>query len=69
MLEFAYLKVDLLLRSFYSCGRDCKELPNKDHATCRKDLLEAQTARLPLSGSECSSLAGMGRGFIGGATP
>jgi hypothetical protein len=43
---------------------DCKELPNKDHTMCRKErFIEAQTAGLPLSGSECSSLAGMGRGL------
>jgi hypothetical protein len=42
----------------------CKELLNKDHATCRKErFIEAQTAGLPLSGSECSSLAGIGRGL------
>jgi hypothetical protein len=29
----------------------------------KKDLLKAQTAGLPPSGSECSSLAGMGRGL------
>jgi hypothetical protein len=31
---------------------------------CKKEkFIEAQTAGLPLSGSECSSLAGMGRGL------
>jgi hypothetical protein len=29
----------------------------------KEDLLEAQTAGLPLSGSECSSSAGRGRGL------
>jgi hypothetical protein len=29
----------------------------------KKDLLKAQTTVLPLLGSECSSLAGMGRGL------
>jgi hypothetical protein len=42
----------------------CKELPKKDHTTCRKErFIEAQTAGLPLSGSECSSSAGMGSGL------
>jgi hypothetical protein len=40
--------------------RNCQ----KDHATGRKErFIEAQTAGLPLSGLECSSLAGMGRGL------
>jgi hypothetical protein len=46
------------------CGTGCKELPNKDHTMCRKEkFIKAQTAGLSLSGSECSSLAGMGKGL------
>jgi hypothetical protein len=40
------------------------QLLNKDHATCRKErFIETQTVVLPLSGSECISLDGMGRGL------
>jgi hypothetical protein len=35
----------------------------------KKDLLEAQTAGLSLSDSECSSLAGIGNGLYRRGTP
>jgi hypothetical protein len=41
--------------------RNCREKTTP--CVEKKDLLEAQTAGLPLLGSECSSLAGMGGGL------
>jgi hypothetical protein len=40
----------------------CKELQNKDHATCRKERFIGSLCWLP--GSECSSSARMGRGAL-----
>jgi hypothetical protein len=55
---------DFLLSSPYALWTYCKELPNKNHATCGKErFIGNQTAGLSLSGSELSSLAGMGSGL------
>jgi hypothetical protein len=60
--HFSYIKRESL--GVPDCYGLCKELPNKDHTTCRKErVIEIQTTGLPPLGSECSSLAGMGSGL------